>query len=75
MNRRQVDKLVEVPNCSMDGKVTLAQLRWTVEGLEGSDRSYLERIKSANRQRPPKKPSNIDEEVEAQKNQGDLPPP
>ena len=30
---RKVDKLVEVLNYSMDGKISQEQLRWTVEGL------------------------------------------
>ena len=46
---RQVEKLVQVINCSLDGKVTEDQLRWTVEGFENKGRDYLQKVKDSNR--------------------------
>ena len=45
LNLRQVEKLVEVLDFNMQGKLTEEQLKWTVEGLEGKDKSYLKRMK------------------------------
>jgi predicted ABC-class ATPase len=64
---RQVEKLVEVVNFAIDGKVSEAQLKWVVEGLEGKDRSYLNKIKRTNKQLPPKKPVNFEPEFKRYK--------
>ena len=49
LNLRQVEKLVEVLDFNMQGKLTEEQLKWTVEGLEGKDKSYLKRMKKSNK--------------------------
>ena len=54
-SERQVEKVTEVINCSLDGKVTLEEMRWTVEGLEGNDRGYLRKVKASNKKVPPRK--------------------
>ena len=59
LNLRQVEKLVEVLDFNMQGKLTEEQLKWTVEGLEGKDKSYLKRMKESNKKQPPKKPINF----------------
>lgn len=46
---RQVEKLVEVVNYTLDGRVTEEQLKWTVEGFENKNKTYLEKIKKANK--------------------------
>lgn len=59
-NFRQIQKLVEVINFNAEGKVTEDQLKWTVEGLEGKDKSYLKKIKHSNKQPIPIKPINFE---------------
>lgn len=61
VNLRQVEKLVEVVNCNLDGKITEEQLRWTVEGFEAKDRAYLRKIKDSNRKEH-KKPSSLEKD-------------
>ena len=51
--------MVEVVNFRADGKVTEGQLKWTVEGLEGKNKGYLDKIKKSNKKKPPKKPVNF----------------
>lgn len=46
---RQIQKLVEVVNCSFDGKITEEQLRWTIEGFENKNKLYLTKIKDSNK--------------------------
>jgi hypothetical protein len=60
VNIGQVDKLVEVINCSQDGRITQEQLRWTVEGFENKNKGYLEKIKDSNRKGVPKTPKGIE---------------
>jgi hypothetical protein len=52
---RQVEKLVEVVNYTLDGRVTEEQLKWTVEGFENKNKTYLEKIKKANKKQFEKK--------------------
>lgn len=49
VNLRQTEKLVETINCTLNGKITSEQLKWTIEGFEAKDKSYLDKIKKANR--------------------------
>jgi hypothetical protein len=63
---RQVEKLAEVINCNLDGKVTEEQLRWIIEGFESTNKAYLNKIKASNkkvevkakRDQPESSPSN-----------------
>jgi hypothetical protein len=49
VNLRQVEKLVEVINSSLDGRISEQQLSWTVEGFETKNKSYLNKIKASNK--------------------------
>jgi hypothetical protein len=46
---RQIEKLIEVISYSLDGKVAEQQLSWVIEGLETSNKGYLNKIKVSNR--------------------------
>lgn len=46
---RQIEKLVEAINCSFDGKITEEQLKWTIEGFENKNKTYLHKIKDSNK--------------------------
>ena len=49
VTERQVEKLAEIINYSLDGRVTQQQMKWVVEGLESSDKTYLRKVKASNK--------------------------
>jgi hypothetical protein len=51
--------MLEMVNCSMDGKVTEGQLAWIIEGFEGKERDYLDKIKTCNKKAKAKKPVHL----------------
>ena len=49
VNMRQIQKLVEIVNWSMDGRVVEEQIKWVFEGFENGGKGYLTKVKDSNK--------------------------